>query len=234
MNFFWFPFEDLPFIIIAFAVSLAVHEWAHAYTAYLFGDRTAYDAGRVTLNPRAHLDVFGTIMILLAGFGWAKPVPYNPNRFRNPRLMSIATTAAGPISNLILVIISIFLLYFLNQTGLLQAGSVGLYKALVHLFYYLIFLNITLFLFNLIPLPPLDGYGIVKNMLPYRTRLQLEQHEHWGAYLFLLMVFIPPLRDVTIDPVLSYSGDIFFHIVELCEKIFTKPMNWYQFFVDLN
>jgi Zn-dependent protease len=234
MDFLWFPIEDLPFIVIAFIVAFTLHEFAHAYTAYKFGDMTAYNQGRVTLNPRVHLDVFGTILVLLAGFGWAKPVPVNASRFKYPRMMSILVTAAGPFSNLVIVIVSMILVYTLNQTGLLQAGSFGVYSALIHLFYYLIIINISLFVFNLIPLPPLDGYRIITNLLPYRIYFQLAKYEHWGMYIFLLLVLIPPLNAVTISPLMSNTNHVFIFIMETLDRIFTKDVDWHQFSVDLS
>ncbi|GIQ66932.1 hypothetical protein PACILC2_55000 [Paenibacillus cisolokensis] len=131
-RFLWYPLEDLPFIVIVLVLAFTVHEFAHAYSAYKFGDHTAYNAGRVTLDPRVHLDVLGTILILIAGFGWAKPVPVNPNRFKRPRLMGVIVSAVGPLSNLALAVLGIFAVYVLNETALLDAGSIGVRKALVH------------------------------------------------------------------------------------------------------
>ena len=116
-DFLWYPIRDLPFIFFVLVIAFTVHEFAHAYSAYKFGDRTAYDAGRVTLNPRVHLDVLGTILILVAGFGWAKPVPVNRGRFKYPRLMGIIVSAVGPISNLLIAVLGILAVYILNQTG---------------------------------------------------------------------------------------------------------------------
>ncbi|MFC4778544.1 site-2 protease family protein [Paenibacillus sp. GCM10023252] len=200
-----------------------MHEFAHAYTAYKFGDPTAYDQGRVTLNPRVHLDVFGTILILIAGFGWARPVPVKASNFKNPRLMSIIVSAVGPVSNLILAVLSILSIYILNETGLLHAGSRGVYAALIHFFYYMWTINMLLFFFNLIPLPPLDGFRIVHELLPLETRIKVDQNLQWGMFIFLLLVFIPPLRAATLDPYLGLS-------VKLTSSIFA----WFgHFFTPL-
>lgn len=224
----WYPLEDLPFIVLVLIIAFSVHEWAHAYSAYKFGDRTAYNEGRVTLNPRAHLDVVGTLLILIAGFGWARPVPVNRNRFKHPRLMGIVVSAAGPLSNLLLAIVGITAVYALNQAELLYGGSPGVTKALVHFLYYLITMNLLLFLFNLIPLPPLDGYRIISDVLPQRVRLRLEQQEQWGMFIFLLIVFIPPLRAVTLDPLFALSVPIRQGIQSMLELIFV-PVDWMQF-----
>ncbi|WP_424766716.1 site-2 protease family protein [Paenibacillus sp. sgz302251] len=230
-RFLWYPIEDLPFIALVLIIAFTLHEFAHAYSAYKFGDDTAYKAGRVTLNPRVHLDVLGTILILIAGFGWAKPVPVNPSRFKNPRLMSIIVSAVGPLSNLLVASIGMVLLYVLNQTGLLHAGSDGVYMALVHFFYYLISINLLLFVFNLIPLPPLDGYRIIADLMPLKVRYKMDQNVQWGMFIFLLIVFIPPLRAVTLDPILSLSGDIMFTLISWCEAVFA-PFDWNRFAID--
>ncbi|NIK77378.1 Zn-dependent protease [Paenibacillus castaneae] len=201
-----FPLEDLPFVVLALIIAFTVHEFAHAYSAYKFGDDTAYKAGRVTLNPRVHLDILGTLLILIAGFGWAKPVPVNPSKFSSPRLMSIIVTAVGPLSNLLMGIIGAFIFVGLDVSGLLEAGSIGVTAALERFFTYFITYNFLLFIFNLIPLPPLDGYRIIADLMPLKVRYKMDQNVQWGMIIFLLIVFIPPLREVTLDPVLSLVG----------------------------
>ena len=207
-RFLWYPLEDLPFIVIVLMLAFTVHEFAHAYSAYKFGDPTARDQGRVTLNPMAHLDPIGTILILIAGFGWAKPVPVVRSRFRYPRLMGIVVSAVGPLSNLLLAFIGIAVYSLLAHTGWLGGTSYGVRLA-VHLFLnYLISMNVLLFLFNLIPLPPLDGYRIIEDLAPPRIRMKMDRHVHWGMFVFLLMVFIPGLRSVTLDPLFGLSRPI--------------------------
>lgn len=201
-DFLRFDLEDLPFVALSLIFAFTIHEFSHAYMAYKFGDDTAYKAGRVTLNPAVHLDVLGSILILIAGFGWAKPVPVMASNFRRPRMMSIIVSAVGPFSNLILGSISIFVYIILHQTGLLYAGSAGLELALHKFFYYMMYFNFLLFVFNLIPLPPLDGYRIVAELMPLKTRYRMEQNIQWGMVIFMLMVFIRPLREATLDPIL--------------------------------
>jgi Zn-dependent protease len=203
-SFLAYPVEDLPFVALVLIISFTVHEFAHAYSAYKFGDRTAYDMGRVTLNPRVHIDVLGAILILIAGFGWAKPVLVNSNNFKKPRLMGVIVSALGPISNLLLGVIGILILFTLNSTGLMYAGSNGVDLAIERFLSYFIYLNFVLFIFNLIPLPPLDGYRIVQGILPREAGIKLDQNVQWGMYIFLLLVFLPPLRRVTLDPILGW------------------------------
>ncbi|XEC96800.1 site-2 protease family protein [Paenibacillus tarimensis] len=224
----WYPLEDLPFIILVLIIAFTVHEFAHAYSAYKFGDMTAYNEGRVTLNPRPHLDVLGTILILIAGFGWAKPVPVNRGRFKHPRLMGIIVSAAGPFSNLLLAAAGILTVYVLNETGWLYGGSPGISKAVIHFLYYLIYMNLLLFIFNLIPLPPLDGFRIIQDLSPQPLRIKLDQYAQWGVFIFLLIVFIGPLRAVTLDPLFSLSGDIASLLHRLYELVFS-PVDWRKF-----
>jgi len=230
-NFLWYPIEDLPFIFIVIMIAFTVHEFAHAYSAYKFGDRTAYDAGRVTLNPRVHLDIFGMILLLIAGFGWARPVPVNRGKFKYPRLMGIVVSAVGPLSNLLIAAIGILALYVMNQTGLMDVGSIGVHRAIIHFLYYLITINLMLFIFNLIPVPPLDGYRIIQDLVPLKVRFKMDQNVHWGMFLFLLIIFIPQLRAVTITPLFSLSGDIIGGFQSFYE-LFFKPLSWQSFILD--
>ncbi|RAV21796.1 site-2 protease family protein [Paenibacillus contaminans] len=204
----FYSWEELPFVFLALVVGFTVHEFAHAYTAYKFGDPTPKNMGRVTLNPRYHLSLFGTIMIFLIGFGWPKGVLIDRRNFKNPRLMDIIVTAAGPVSNLIIAFIGLLLVFLFQAFDLKDSISGGSAQAILLFLGLLIQLNMMLFIFNLIPLPPLDGYGIVKNFLPLRTQLKISQYEQWGIYVFLLIVFLPPLKKVTIYPLYSLSNSI--------------------------
>lgn len=219
-SFLRYPLEDLPFLVLALIIAFTVHEFAHAYSAYKFGDDTAYNAGRVTLNPRVHLDVLGTILILIAGFGWAKPVPVNPSKFSNPRLMSIVVTAVGPLSNLLIGMIAVFMIVAISASGMLNDSSVGVSMAVERFFSYVISLNFLLFVFNLIPLPPLDGYRIISDLMPLKIRYKMDQNVQWGMFIFLLIVFIPPLRRVTLDPILNLSDALIRNTVLLANQLF--------------
>ncbi|MGM0880660.1 MAG: site-2 protease family protein [Bacillota bacterium] len=219
-SFLRYPLEDLPFLVLALIIAFTVHEFAHAYSAYKFGDDTAYNAGRVTLNPRVHLDVLGTILILIAGFGWAKPVPVNPSKFSNPRLMSIVVTAVGPLSNLLIGMIAVFMIVAISASGMLNESSVGVSMAVERFFSYVISLNFLLFVFNLIPLPPLDGYRIISDLMPLKIRYKMDQNVQWGMFIFLLIVFIPPLRRVTLDPILNLSDVLIRNTVLVANHLF--------------
>ncbi|MEG1560662.1 MAG: site-2 protease family protein [Clostridia bacterium] len=140
-------------------VGLSFHEWAHAYAAYKMGDPTAKNFGRMTVNPLAHFDPIGFISLLLLGFGWAKPVPINPRNYRHPRRDDIIVSLAGITMNLIIAIFGTLLLYLCLFTFKLKS------TVLINMIYSLITINLALMIFNLIPIPPLDGSHVVETLL---------------------------------------------------------------------
>ena len=179
-------------MLIALLLSLTVHEWAHAWSAFRLGDDTASMQGRLTLNPIAHIDPFGTLILPLLGipFGWAKPVPVNPTRFRRGVNMGtgmIITAAAGPLANVALAILSAVALGLIARfaPGLLVGGRLGGLYALLAM---LISINVTLAIFNLIPVPPLDGSRVVDGLVPYSWRPQWESIVRLSPVLLILVV----------------------------------------------
>lgn len=210
------PLEQLPFYLIAILIAFTVHEFAHAYFANRFGDPTARLLGRMTLNPAVHVDFFGVLLLIIAGFGWARPVPVNRANFSNPRLMSIIVSAAGPISNLLLGIFGAFLYAVMFATGAFDAiGNDRLLEGILIFFRLFIFMNFVLFLFNLIPLPPLDGYRIVDELAPRSLQAKMQQFEQWAVFLFLLIIFIPGLRVYTIEPLFAWADRLYFGFIRL-------------------
>ena len=196
-----FDIQDIIYVLITIAIAFSVHEFAHAYMAYRFGDPTAKNQGRLTLNPLAHLDPLGTFLILFFGFGWARPVPVNRYLFAKPRLHGILTTLAGPVSNLLLAFVGAFLRYLVLLVfpdGFLQQGFASF-------FYSFSFLNVLLFVFNLLPLPPLDGYRIIQDLLPHTSRARLSRYEVYLQIIFLVIIVVPTLYWLTIGPFL-YGG----------------------------
>ncbi|MDR1619859.1 MAG: site-2 protease family protein [Clostridiales bacterium] len=145
---------SLPAIIVA----LSFHECAHAYVAYRCGDPTARNLGRMTLNPFKHLDPMGFICLLFFGFGWARPVPVNPRNFRNLRRDDTLVSLAGITANLILAILSMLATY-------IYAALNGNNMVIANVLFYLVIINISLMIFNLIPVPPLDGSHVLENLL---------------------------------------------------------------------
>lgn len=208
-----FPLKDIPLLVIVLAIALSVHEFSHAYVAYRFGDPTAKNQGRLTLSPLAHLDVLGTIMIFIAGFGWAKPVPVNRFHFKRPRLAGVLVSLAGPISNLLLIFVGFFIWYSVMKTGLLELFSVNVSDTLYQFFNLFILLNIVLFIFNLLPFPPLDGYRILEDLSPARVRAKLSKYENYGILLFLIIV-ITPLDQYTITPLFYRVIPFIFESIE--------------------
>jgi len=194
-----FDLDVIPYIIISLIIAFTVHEFAHAYVAYKFGDPTAKNQGRLTLNPSVHLDPIGTIFLFIAGFGWARPVPVNRFRFKNPRLAGIFVSVAGPLSNLLLAIVGVVIVYILVRTGL----AIDIPAFVLNFFDYFIYLNIILFVFNLLPFPPLDGYRIIEDLAPNDIRAKMTQYEQYGILIFLVLV-ITPLDQYTISPIFNY------------------------------
>lgn len=159
---------------------LPVHEYAHALIATKMGDQTARLSGRLTLSPFAHLDLFGSIMILLFGIGYAKPVPVNPNNFKNPKKGMALTALAGPVSNLIMALVFLIILNAFKTfgTGLLLSNDL-LYTIVYYFLYFAANINITLAVFNLLPVPPLDGSRIFWAVLPDKYYFKVMQYERY-------------------------------------------------------
>lgn len=197
--FFYYSLAEIPYVAVALVVAFAVHEFSHAWVAYKFGDPTAQRQGRLTLNPINHLDPLGTILIFIAGFGWARPVPVNRFMFKNPRLAGVLVSVAGPVSNLILVFLAVAIWYIFVTLGLAQ-GVPTFFLDFLNIF---IGLNAMLFVFNLLPFPPLDGYRIIEDLAPSNIRAKMTQYEAYGSIIFLILV-ITPLDRYTIQPVFQY------------------------------
>jgi len=153
-----------------------IHESAHALTAHWLGDDTAKEQGRISLNPMKHLDLFGAVFMLLAGFGWAKPVPINPNNFKNRKVGMAVSSLAGPFSNLILSYVSIIIYKLLAYGNLNWNNSVV--DAVSTVFLYSVFLNVGLAVFNLLPIPPLDGSRIFNLVLPENIYFKIMKYEN--------------------------------------------------------
>lgn len=206
--------------LIAVTLAFAIHEFFHAFVAYLLGDTTARDQGRLTLNPIAHIDPVGSLCILLVGFGWGKPVPYNPSRLRrfgNRRFMSILVILAGVFGNLVLGIISaavVGLIYRFNFLG------TPIVRMIVD-----ILLNTTLYCaylgaFNLLPIPPLDGFNFVQEIIPMKLRYspKWRQIQLYASRALFFIILIGSLTGVHIlsgainflaGPALSLFSNIF-------------------------
>lgn len=167
--------------ILAIIIAITVHESAHAWTAYKLGDSTAKLAGRISLNPLAHLDLVGTIFIFLAGFGWGKPVPVNQSNFKNPKLDELKVALAGPLSNLLAAILFSLILRFLPIP--VVVGQI---------IFIIIQINITLMIFNLLPIPPLDGSSILQILLPEEVYRTIYQFGVPLLFAFIIFAYATP------------------------------------------
>ena len=202
---------SLPIILLA----LSLHETAHGYVAYKLGDPTARNLGRLTLNPVKHLDPIGFLCMLLAGFGWANPVPINSRNFKNPRRDIALTSIAGPVSNLILAFIFVVIFRFsyepimMNMFNAQLTGNTFLADVLqyTYIFIYLaIQMNITLAVFNLLPIPPLDGSKILYTFLPPKTYFKIAPYERYISLAFMLLLltgFISPLLSTVTEYIMN-------------------------------
>ena len=165
--------------IIILILAISVHEFAHALAADWLGDPTPRSQGRLTLDPRKHLDAFGSIMFLIAGFGWGKPVYTDPRNFRgDPRTGMAVVAAAGPVSNLLLAYIG-SLLY---RIGLIQT------EVSYYFLFLFVSLNILLMLFNLLPIAPLDGYQVTVGLLPYEIATVIARYQSQGPIILMLLI----------------------------------------------
>ena len=196
----------LPIIFL----SLSLHETAHGFMAYKLGDPTAKNMGRLTLNPLKHLDPIGFLCMLLAGFGWAKPVPINSRYFKKPRRDIALSSVAGPVSNLLLAFAFVVILRIIYEPLMRQIYSVAMISGAIsaQIAYYIwvficlaIRLNITLAVFNLLPIPPLDGSKILYMFLPPKVYFKIAPYERHISIVFMLLlitgVMSPLLQTVT-------------------------------------
>ena len=199
--------------IMAVPVLMAVtfHEVAHGYVADFFGDHTARDAGRLTLNPLKHLDLFGTVVFFITRIiGWAKPVPINPNNLANPRQNMLWIAAAGPAVNMLLAVISTIIYHLLTFVPMSFMGPLIVSKVILPLTMMVkisVIINLALGFFNLIPIPPLDGGKILSNLLPPRPSMVMARIEPYGFIILLLLVFSNAIN-LFIIPLISFFSQI--------------------------
>lgn len=192
----------LPGIVIA----MVVHEYSHARVAYALGDYTPRLQGRLTLNPAAHVDPIGLLMLFIVHFGWAKPVQINPMNFSNPRRDDILVSLAGPASNLITAFIALIILVLLVKVDFPFSDGV------LVVFNLIIIYNINFAIFNMLPIPPLDGSHILRNLLPYDLARAYEGLERY-SFIFLIIIIATPVLSYVFVPLQRFIFGIFKSIV---------------------
>jgi len=178
--------QDLAIRIPVFLLALTIHEFAHAWVANRLGDPTARLQGRLTLNPLSHLDPLGTLAIVLIGFGWAKPVPVDSRYLARPRRDMMLIAAAGPASNIVMATAGAFFFSTIPWTGW-GVEWAWLIKPLMVMIYITVGANVVLAVFNLLPIPPLDGSRVLSGLLPLRHAISYSRLEPYGGLIIFLL-----------------------------------------------
>ena len=191
----WSVLTSLLLSVVPALICITLHELAHGYVAYRLGDDTAKRAGRLTLNPLRHIDIMGLLMMIVFKFGWAKPVPVNMWKFKNPKKGMAITAAAGPIANLLIALVFLFLYGFLF--ALLHRPGRSL-NWLLEMLYITAYLSIALAIFNIIPIPPLDGSKVLFSCISDRSYTKLMYYERYGMIILLVLVLL--LSRTSLDP----------------------------------
>lgn len=193
--------QDIIIRTIAVLVAIIPHEMAHGYAAYLCGDETAKNDGRLSLNPLHHLDPIGTICLIFFKFGWAKPVMINPNNFRDRKKGTFFVSIAGVLTNFILAIIAVIIMKYIRLSDFV-------FEIFMNIFWF----NIILGVFNLIPIPPLDGSKLLFSFLPPKYEYYLIKYEKYGYILLLLLIMTDNLDKILI-PMVNFMINLIGKIV---------------------
>jgi Zn-dependent protease len=204
-------FLKLSIMLVPGLMAITCHEVSHGFVADKLGDNTARRMGRLTLNPIRHLDILGTLMVFVIGIGWAKPVPVNFNNLGNPKRDMIWVAAAGPITNFCIAFLSAMLMRgMLAAVAGISGGLPAMFiEPIVLMLAFSVYINLLLAIFNLIPVPPLDGGRVAVGLLPYRQAMLYSRIEPFGMIIILALIFLPDLLhlpsifEYVISPVLN-------------------------------
>lgn len=200
----WSYLLDIALSVLPALICITLHECAHGWAAYRLGDDTAKRMGRLTINPLKHIDIIGLAMMVLFRFGWAKPVPVDMRKFKNPKRDMAITAAAGPLMNVILCLAALFL-YGLTAPGAFYRGGALYY--LNEGLYLTAYLSLALALFNIIPIPPLDGSKVLYSFISDRAYMQLMRYERYGMIALLALIVLSDLSGL--DPLSRATGWVF-------------------------
>jgi Zn-dependent protease len=200
-------FVKLSIMLVPGLMAITCHEVSHGFVADKLGDNTARRMGRLTLNPINHLDLVGTLMVFIIGIGWAKPVPVNFNNLRNPKRDMIWVAAAGPVTNFSIALISAIALRLIifSTRNISNAPILMFLEPVVLMLAFSVYINLLLAIFNLIPVPPLDGGRVAVGLLPYRQAAAYSRIEPFGMIVIILLVFFTNAFDYVISPILNFG-----------------------------
>ncbi len=189
--------------------ALTIHEFAHGYVALRLGDPTARDQGRLTLNPLKHLDPIGTIAFFLINFGWARPVPVNSLYFKNPRKGMLWVAVAGPVTNLVVAVVSALLTKVVIILASIFPDSMvyAILYPIQQMLFASVWINLVLCVFNFIPIPPLDGSRVLAGMLPPHLARSYESIERYGFLILILLMFTPVIPAL-IMPIINFAQNL--------------------------
>ena len=203
----WSYLTNILLSIIPALICITLHELSHGFVAYKLGDTTAKDAGRLTLNPIKHLDIMGILMMVVFHFGWAKPVPVNMYRFKNPKQGMAITAVAGPLMNVLITIVFLFLYGLLFR-------PLGEHNYLMEMIYLTAYLSISFAIFNIIPISPLDGSKVLFSVLPSERYDQLMRYERYGM-IALAVLLLTHLIDTPLMWLLQKGIDLLMPAADL-------------------
>lgn len=202
-----FPLEQfffkLSIMLVPALMAITCHEVSHGFVANIFGDNTAKSQGRLTLNPFNHLDIIGTLMIFVIGIGWAKPVPVNFSNLRNPKRDMIWVAAAGPVTNFCIALGSAILMRLIISLGTNVSDVKYFTEPVVLMLAFSVYVNLLLAIFNLIPVPPLDGGRVAVGLLPYKQAVLWSRIEPYGMVIIIVLVFFTNMFSYIISPALG-------------------------------
>lgn len=187
--------SDILIRIVAIAVAISVHEFGHAYSAHLLGDDTAKMYGRMTLDPAKHIDPIGILMMLIFRIGWAKPVPVNSSNFRNYKVGNVIVSLAGAIGNILAAIVCVIIMKHVSMEAIRDIASVTMMY------------NISFAAFNLLPIPPLDGWGVISPFIPYKYNEFIYKFESM-SYPILLVLIFTNVYSIIISPIFNFIWGI--------------------------